>query len=181
MRIVLTTPLYPPDIEEPAPYIKELAKRLAPKHSVTVITYGYLPEKISGVEIITIDKKRVLPLRLFAFARALYKNARSADIVYTQHGPSVELPAALVTLLTRTPLVMRLGDARASARASSHFFLRLIKGFALARASALVPDSPLPKVEILPFQPKPTAAIVEYERSWEKHLEQLSSFFHYEN
>src|SRR3989344_9051256 len=40
MKIVLATALYPPDIAPPAPYVKELATRLAANHEVTIVTYG---------------------------------------------------------------------------------------------------------------------------------------------
>ncbi len=110
MRILLVTPLYPPDIKEPAPYVKELANRLSVNHAVTVLAYNHLPEAITGVQIITIEKSDVLLVRLVRFFQALRDLARDADVLYMQNGPSVELPILLLSLFVRKPIYLRLGD-----------------------------------------------------------------------
>ena len=177
MKIVLATPLYPPDIAEPAPYVKELARRLAPDHQVTVLAYGRLPEKVPGVTIVAIDKRRPLPVRLFLYTIALLRAARSADIVYTQNGPSVELPVAVVNFFLRRPLVARWGDEAAHTYAQKKFMRRTVERLAFGGAK-IVTGSPLPRPEILPFEPQPTDALAAWEESWQMHLRELTKQLH---
>lgn len=177
MKLVLATPLYPPDVAEPAPYVKELAARLQETDDVTVIAYGHLPETVTGVRIVTVSKRRPLPIRLIAFTFALLRAARKADILYVQNGPSVELPAALVSLFARAPLIVRIGDKPAHERAKRRPLLGAIERFARKRAREVVTDSPLPRPEILPFAPRPAAAFDAFERSWKGHADALRDTF----
>lgn len=177
MNIVLATPLYPPDIAQPASYIKELARRLGKEHSVTIVTYGRLPEQVEKVRILAIDKRAPLPLRLARFTVALLRAARQADVVYAENGSSVELPVTLITLLTRCPLVMHLGDAAAHARAQRRPLLRFLERLAVRRARVVLAEMPPQRPEILPFRPPPTATLATYEQSWSTHLRELENTF----
>ena len=58
MTLVLASPLYPPDLAEPAPYTKELARRLSTTHTVIVVAYGRLPEKVPGARNKTLKKPK---------------------------------------------------------------------------------------------------------------------------
>ena len=180
MKIVLATPLYPPDVAEPAPYIKELAKHLADgMHEVTVVAYSYLPEKIPGVHIVVVNKRKPLLLRLMQYTWLLWRAARTADVVYAQNGASVELPAGLITLFVQCPLVIHIGDTAAHERALVHPIFRCVERFAFKRARTIVTDTPAPRPEILPFGPAPTVAQTTYQKSWEKHMSDLIKTFHY--
>ena len=65
MKILIVTPLYPPDIAGHSAYVKELALRLREAHTVTILAYNHIPEKIEGVNIITIQKHLPTLVRLF--------------------------------------------------------------------------------------------------------------------
>lgn len=197
MRILLVTPLYPPDIAELAPYVKELATRLARAHAVTILTYGHLPEVITGVTIATVEKSSLLPIRLFRFLVALKKHAEHTDVIYTQNGPSVELPILLLSLISRVPLYLRIGD-RVSLKNSlrSTILKKLLmhtihrvravfihsgddgaNGFAVTCSHIdpiLRPDS---RPEILPFSEFPKEAFARFEDSWNTHITQLMARF----
>jgi hypothetical protein len=179
MRIVLATPLYPPEIAEPAPYVKELAKRLSGRHLVTIVAYTRLPEKVPGVSIIVVDKRRPLPFRLLSYFFALLRAAQNADIIYALNGASVELPVALVSLIIRRPLIIRIGDTAAHTRAQEQWALRRIERFAFSRARRVVTDAPGTRPEILPFEPFPTEKMSAYEQSWKSHLRTLENAFTY--
>lgn len=179
MRLVLATPLYPPDVEWPAPYIKELARRLSPTHAVTIVTYGEMPETIEGVEIISISKRHPRAARLIAYTRALRRAARSADLIYAENGASVELPLIIVSFLSRTPILMHLGDQRAHVRAQKDTALKTIEKAALSSAKKVITDSPLERPEILPFKEYPINEMAAYEASWLKHTEMLEDLFIY--
>ena len=177
MKIVLATPLYPPDIAEPAPYVKELARRLSEKHTVTIVTYAYIPEKIPGVSIVAINKHRSLPIRLMNYTVALWRTSRSAEVIYAQNGASVELPVSVVKFFTRVPLIIRVGDKTSHARAERQPLFHIIERIAERHASHIVHDSPLSKPEWLPFKEISPEAQTAYETSWEDHVRKLEDLF----
>lgn len=177
MKIVLATPLFPPEIAEPAPYVKELAKRLGALHEVTVVAYAWLPEEVHGAHVIGINKRRPLPLRLLAFARTLLRSVRQADVVYAMNGASVELPALLVSYVCRTPFVFALADRAAHERAAQGGALGLLERKAFARAKRLMRDLPPPRPEILPLEPRPTEALAAYDAAWVAHERTLLDTF----
>ena len=177
MKIVLATPLYPPDIAPPAPYVKELAKRLAGSHQVTIVTYGTLPEQVAGVHITAIPKSQMLPVRLTKYTWELLQEARRADAVYAQNGASVELPLLLISFFTATPIVLCFGDVAAHERIKSHPILRFIEHVTQARAKQVVSTLPPPRPVILPLEPRPEQELLAYEMSWRNHIEKLERIF----
>lgn len=179
MRIAIATPLYPPDIAEPAPYVKELATRLSQKHEITIVTYGRFPEEIPGVRIVAVSKQRPLPIRLALYTLALLAAARKTDVIYALNGPSVELPASIASFITRTTLLAFLGDASAHARAQNKSALKNIENVFLRRAHSTVYEAPLPRPEILPFSPYPTNELEAFNRSWDTHLNALEKALPY--
>ena len=179
MRIIISTPLYPPDIAEPAPYTKELARRLSASHDVIIVTYGRVPEEVPGVKILVIDKRKPLLPRLFSYTLALLREARLANIIYLQNGASTELPAGIVARLTRIPLVAHIGDAIADEKASKSVILRALQKFAFSRAQTILTETPPPHHEVLHFEGFPAAALSAYEASWKNHLKQLERQFSY--
>jgi hypothetical protein len=179
MKIVLATPLYPPDIAQPAPYVKELAKRLGANNEVTIVAYGRLPEKVPGVTILVVDKRSALPIRLFKFLITLVAEARKADILYAQNGASVELPLVLATFFMRTPVIFCISDKAVHKYNSKHALRRLIEQLAERHSRTVVKEIPPERPEILPFGPQPTEEQETYETAWEAHLEMLRRIFNH--
>ncbi len=200
MRILLVTPLYPPDISEPAPYVKELAKRLSKEHTVTILTYGHVPETVPHVAIISIEKSNILPVRLFHFLRTLLQCVRHTDIVYAQNGPSVELPLLVMTFLSDAKIFFRLGDDVPLRHSLTRPLLRYLITRTLRRAyhvvahekdndtmkTLLSPIStshysivsrPQARPEILALKPYPADALHSFDESWEKHTTEIVSLF----
>ena len=165
MKLVLVTPLYPPDTGGPAPYMKELAKRLADRHDITLVTYGRYPEAVEGVHVIAIDKAQPLLQRLSAYTKALREAAKNADALFVANGASTELPALICSFGSPVPFLFAPIDS-----AAGRGFLRGILGRVMrARSRAILADFPLPRPELLPLEPEPTEALEAYERSWERH------------
>lgn len=181
MRIVLATSLYPPDIGEPAPYIKELARRLSGTHQVTIVAYTRLPEEVPGVKIIAVSKRYWLPLRILIYTLKLFAATWSADILYAENGTSTELPATIVAVLTRIHFIFHIGDVPAHTWVRDHAVRSIIEHSASRTARTVLTDKPLPRPEILPFVPYPTEAVAQYEKSWADHLLVLNKIFHATN
>lgn len=194
MRLLLVSPLYPPDIAPLAVYVKECAKRLPDSFEVTVLAYSHIPETVTGVRIISVEKNTPLPIRLLAFTRALWSAIRTADIVYVQNGASVELPILLVSLCTHKPIIVHVYDPVALAYTQKRISQRILLSSVLWRATSILHDvtvtvpvsyphktttiaAPVPRPEILPFAEHPTDAIAQYNQSWDNHLATLTTIF----
>ena len=169
MRILIATPLYPPEVADAAVYAKELARRLSKDHEVTVVAYTHLPEELPGVRVVAVEKRQPRVARLRAFRKALAREAASADAVIALNGASVELPI-IATVLAK-PLLFVLADTNAHARAG------LLERLARARARAVIEKVPGPKPEILPLEPEPTDALAAWEAAWQAHLAEIEKIF----
>lgn len=176
MRIVIATPLYPPDIEPLALYVKELARRLSTEHEVTVLAYGDIPEEIPGVTIIAVSKSQPTVARVTAFTRRLLSLARNADIIIAENGSSVELPLAVVQLFSNVRTVLHIGDKKAADWVRAQPLRKALFTF-VRNHSQVIEHQPDVKPEILPFMPRPTEALAEYEASWNHHLATLHSTY----
>ncbi len=111
MKILLATPIYPPEIGGPATYTIEIAKRLRGEHTITVVAYTDAGEAVEGTRLVRVKKSRPLPLRLPSFFFTLYKEAKGADVIYAQNAMAAGLPAMLVGKLRRIPVVIKfVGD-----------------------------------------------------------------------
>jgi hypothetical protein len=99
LRVLIATPLYPPEIGGPATYTKILAE-------------NFLDWGIS-TRIVRFSAVRSLPkiLRHAAYAWQVLLQSRYADIIYAQDPVSVGFPAAIAAFLKRKPFVMKIvGD-----------------------------------------------------------------------
>jgi len=176
MRIAIATPLYPPDSADTALYVKDLAARLAKDHTVTLLAYAYLPEKVPGVRIVSVDKRAPLPVRLVSFLFALMRELPGHDLTLAINGASVELPVTVASYFSSTPYVLMRRDIDARLRTSESFLLRSIEAFARARAQAVVESCAGLKPEVLPLEPPDEAAWQKYEASWDTHLSLLRTY-----
>ncbi|MBI4692189.1 MAG: glycosyltransferase family 4 protein [Candidatus Terrybacteria bacterium] len=117
MKIVIATPLYPPEIAEPAPYVKELAERLSGEHEIIIVAYASTSEKIKDTKLITIDKRRPLFIRLIKYLIEIFKASRNADVIYIQNSLAVGLPAIIAGFLQKVPVAIRFTEDEAWKRA----------------------------------------------------------------
>lgn len=171
MRILIATPLYPPDTAPAARYAKELAERLSKIHEVTVLTYGHLPEELNGVTTLATPKDTPLWNRLLTYTTTLRRLATQVDVVLLLNGPSTELPALFIS----TKTLFHIADLPAHEYAKTNFFRNWIET-QIRKKSTLLTTTPLTRPEILPFEPYPTDAFTEYETSWDTHLTELNTY-----
>lgn len=111
MKIILATPLYPPEIGGPATYIKELAERLRNKHEISIVAYANTGETIPGTKLVTVSKRRPLPIRLVEYLVTLFRESKNADVIYAQNAMAAGLPAIIVGKFRNIPVVIKfVGD-----------------------------------------------------------------------
>lgn len=114
MNILITTPIFPPEIGGPATYVSELCERLKKHHDLTVVAFG---EKINSIEdvpvhAIPIHYKWFGPFRRqYRLYRTILREARNADLVYAQGPFVVGLMSCFAARRLHKPLVIKfVGD-----------------------------------------------------------------------
>ena len=98
-RILIATPLFPPDIGGPATYTKILVDEL--------------PGREFGMRVVHFGSVRYLPkvIRHIAYGLRMFYQTRYADVVYAQDPVSVGLPALAASFLRRKPFYLKVvGD-----------------------------------------------------------------------
>lgn len=145
MKIVIATPLYPPDSGGPATDSALLVKHL-PTHGIEVEVYSF-------------GRVRHLPrgIRHLRYAYGLWRRARTADAIVAMDTFSVCLPAALVARMTDKRFIVRVPGDFAWEQAAQRFgvtdtieifqqkkygfrveMLRTLQRFAVRRADLVV-------------------------------------------
>ena len=120
MRILIATPIYPPEIGGPATYTKELVERWHDTHEIIVVTFTNNTQALPGSVLISVDKQLALPVRLFKFFVAVYKASKNADVLYVQNAMAAGLPTVLAGMLRRKPVVLKFVGDEAWERATQH-------------------------------------------------------------
>ncbi|MCX6787269.1 MAG: glycosyltransferase family 4 protein [Candidatus Kaiserbacteria bacterium] len=191
MKIILATPVYPPEIGGPATYTKELAMRLRDKHEIVIVAYASTSEIISGTTLFVASKRRSLPTRLLKFLILLYNASHGADVIYVQNAMAAGLPAAVVSMIRGIPLVLKFVGDEAWERASQErktkkrleeflaspeggwrtSFRMMIQGFVLRHADIVTtPSAYLRNVIVRTYGIKNERAVVNYNAA-EKDVE----------
>lgn len=112
-KLLIATPIYPPEIGGPATYTKELTERLSGEYEIEIITFG---DTISSpifpnTKLHLIDKNNLMPIRLIKFFFKLILIIRNFDIVYVQNAMAAGLPVALALKLFKKPFMLKfVGD-----------------------------------------------------------------------
>ena len=92
MKIIIATPIYPPEIGGPATYTKELCAHLANTHDITVIAYTNSTDAFPNTHFVPVGKGRPLPVRLAVFFLKLLRASKGADLIYVQNAMAAGLP-----------------------------------------------------------------------------------------
>ncbi len=120
MKIILATPIYPPEIGGPATYTKELVGKLQDKHDITVVAFTNNQEGIPGSKLVAIDKQKKMIARLWQFFWAIYREAKQADVLYVQNAMAAGLPTILAGKLRGKPVILKFVGDEAWERATQH-------------------------------------------------------------
>lgn len=122
MKVIIATPLFPPEIEDIANYSRDIATHLKENNQVQILTYAGPVEEIAGLEIFTINKRQFLLIRIFKYFIKLLKLAKFADIIYVQNSVAVSWPAILVKIITGRKVIINFIEDEAWKR-SRHLHL----------------------------------------------------------
>lgn len=94
MKILIATPLYPPDDGGPATRARQIEVAFPLQGvEVSVVSFSHFRHYPKGISHLR-------------YAIALWRAARDADVIYALDPVSVGFPSAVVSRLTRTPLVV---------------------------------------------------------------------------
>lgn len=183
MKILITSPLFPPDIASPAPYTKELSARLAEQNEVTVVAFTYLPEHVPNVKVIAVNKRLPLFQRLFSYMKATSKEIKNTDFVIIENGISTEWVTPLLCKLFKTPYLYDYSDLKNDGQNNESVVKSFLHSYAKNNAVNVIhhnaytlgQDSKLSKPEIFSFKDTDDVALQTYNEAWESHLEKIYS------
>ena len=107
MRVLLTSPVFPPDLGGPAVYVPSLGRFLVERgHEVKVVAFCSDPAPAGyPFEVVAIPRGP-LPARYLKAFFAVLREARDADVVYVQE--HLALLHVLAARLRRAPVVIRI-------------------------------------------------------------------------
>lgn len=107
MRILITTPVFPPDLGGPAVYVPSIARYLLERgHTVKVVAFCSDPHPAGHPFPVTAVARGPLPVRYVKAFFAVLREARDVDVVYVQE--HLALLHVLAARLRGKPAVIRL-------------------------------------------------------------------------
>lgn len=171
MRIAILTPLFPPDIGDPAPYTKFLASKLN-EYEVSVYLYGHLPENIPGVKFVCTDKRLWLPLRIFLFFFKIFLVQHKYQKIIINNGPSTELPALLISFFSKNKMILIQSDPLVEPKGLYKAVHNILKNRVRSVDITHAAERYLP--EILPFKEISEIEINNHKQWWKKHILELT-------
>ena len=111
MKILITTPIWPPEIGGPATYIKELIGHLSDGYQPSILAFADNPEDLPGVPFVSISKKNPLPIRQLRFIKKLLDLGKNTDVIYAQNPMAVGVPSIVASHILKKPLILKfVGD-----------------------------------------------------------------------
>ncbi len=178
MRITIIASLFPPDIGSPAPYVKNLIKKL-PHQQVTLILYGHLPEDVPNISYTKIDKRNSKIILFILAIKEIIKASKNSDIIFVNNGPSTELPILICSFFTNKPIVLCISDPLAL-KASFSGLYGLLHKLCLKRMTGIIKlpeDSKLYlPIEKLPFIEIDSNLEIAQKKWWKEHTIKILSY-----
>jgi len=113
MKIIVTTPLYPPEIAEPGPYTKEVSSKLKDKLELVVLTYANFTDNDQSPKIISVPKNLSTPIRLLKYFLKLLQISKNTELIYSQSGVAASFSSVLAGLINKKPVIFRYSEDEA--------------------------------------------------------------------
>jgi glycosyltransferase involved in cell wall biosynthesis len=107
MRVLITSPVFPPDLGGPAVYVPSLARFLLERgHSVEVVAFCSDPEPKGHPFPVVAISRGALPVRYLKAFAIVWRRARHADVVYVNE--HLALLHVLAAKLAGKPVMIRI-------------------------------------------------------------------------
>lgn len=117
MKILISTPLFPPEISYPAAFSKNFAKHLAScGYDVVVATFSDFPEQIEGLKVVHVKKSHNLFLRLIKFYYVMVRSVRGVDLVILKQAGFSSFLTLLAAKLFRVKVILQLKEDEVGVR-----------------------------------------------------------------
>lgn len=107
MKILIVSPIMPPEIGGPASYIPEVINRLGEKFHFRVITFTPNPNRLGGTIVRPVSQQGGMLFRQVRLFWETVKNALWADVIFVQEPLVAGVSAGLVGVVFRKPVVVR--------------------------------------------------------------------------
>jgi glycosyltransferase involved in cell wall biosynthesis len=116
MNILISTPIFPPEIGGPATYTVEVARRLQERgHEIRIVAFTDVRPQVENLEVIPVRIRYPILgtfLRQTKFFFTLLSSVKSMDVIYLQDPVVVGVASLLVGKLVGKPLVLKfVGDS----------------------------------------------------------------------
>ncbi len=121
MKIVIATPVFPPELHADAQRLFGLATHLAKEHTVHVVTYGTSHVPTADVSVTCVDRHVPLRKRIRAFTKALIEACDGADVLYVHGSGIIGLSALRARRKRRVRLVIHVPHDAVWEYASRYF------------------------------------------------------------
>ena len=115
LRILIATPMFPPDIGGPGTYADNLSKHFSEKgHNVTLLAYGSerRRETVNGVAFYAVSLKLPPGLRQFYYFWLAFRFLGSSDVALALDPIGVGAPLAAACRMRGRPMIVRLEGGR---------------------------------------------------------------------
>ena len=107
MRVLITSPVFPPDLGGPATYVPSFARFLLERgHAVKVVAFCSDPAPQGHPFPVVSIPPQALPMRYLAAFRAVWREARDVDVVYVNE--HLALLHVLAARLRGKPVMIRI-------------------------------------------------------------------------
>ena len=109
MKVLIVSPLFPPEIGGPSTYIVPLAKGLASKgHSVKIVTLAEEhPAEKFGLEVFSVLHGDAMPVRETRLLKSILSLGRDSDVVYALDVAAIGMQCVLAGKILGKPVVVR--------------------------------------------------------------------------
>ncbi len=117
MKILISTPLFPPENHYPANFSKDFAAHLQKMgHDIVVTTFSNFPEKVEYVKIVHVRKDKNIFLRMVLFFYQMIKHVGKQEVVVLKQAGFSSFLTVLVAKVFRIKVILKMKEDEAEVR-----------------------------------------------------------------
>jgi hypothetical protein len=117
MKVLISTPLFPPEKNFPAPFSKLFAEHLnVLGNKVVVAAFVDYPEHVEGVKIIAVRKSENIILRLVKFAYSIFVNMKDQEVVVLKQAGISSCLTGIIAKIFGSKVVLIINEDEAEMR-----------------------------------------------------------------